>query len=259
MLVILAALSGLAGRVAMPTLAAILIVASIASIRPTALATVWRSGTQSKVAMVATLVATLFLPISAAVGIGIALSVIMSVNQEAQDVRLVLLEEDEDGHFHESHPPDRLTSKSITVLNVYGSLFYAGARTLEETLPSPTGADSPVVIIRIRGRSMMGATAFSVLARYAGRLDEVGGRLYLSGVAPELVNQFKESRRIESSSPLKLVEATSALGESTRSAIAEAEAFLIGEDEDAVWDTPPADPWVSRATSTVRGWFESGT
>ena len=260
MLGILAFLSGLAGRVSIPTLAAILIVASIGSIRPTEVTNVWRSGPQSQIAMATTFVSTLFLPISGAVGIGVALSLLLSVNRAAQDVRLVHLVEDDEGNFVENVPPRYLESHSVTVLDVYGSIFYAGARTLEETMPSPVGAEAPVVIIRMRGRTMMGATAFSVLSRYAGRLDNVGGRLYLSGVAPELVAQFKDSGRVEASSPLKLVEATPVLGESTRLAMEKGEAFLIGEARDAKWETPQSDPWVNRAAGRVRGWFgHSGT
>lgn len=258
MMAILVFLSGLAGQVAIPTLVAILIVASLGSIRPGQVATVWRSGAQSQIAMATTFVTTLFLPISAAVGIGVALSLLLSVNREAQDVKLVHLDEDEHGNFVETDPPKQLESNSITVLDVYGSIFYAGARTLEETLPSPSGATNPVVIIRLRGRSMMGATAFSVLSGYAGRLDDVGGRLYLSGVTPELVTQFRDSGRVEASSPLKLVEATPILGESTRRAMEKAEAFLIGEAQDAGWDTPQPGPWINRAAGRVRGWFRNG-
>jgi hypothetical protein len=50
-------------------------------------------------------------------------------------------------------------SKCATVLDVYGHLFYAGARTLEKLLPSSAhGAESPVVILRLRGRAILGAT-----------------------------------------------------------------------------------------------------
>lgn len=257
MLVVLVALSGLAGRVAMPTLAAILIVASVAAIKPDQVSAVWKSGAQSQIAMATTFIATLFLPISAAVGIGVALSMLLAVNREAQDVRLVELSETSEGRFVEAVPPRKLRSNGVTVLDVYGSLFYAGARTLELMLPDAQGTENPVVVLRMRGRSVMGATAFQVLSRYAGELDDVGGRLYLSGVTPELVTQFKESARIEASSPLKLVEATPTLGESTRKAMAEAEAFLIGEAEDPVWDTPERKAWGARAASAVLGWFVS--
>lgn len=229
--VILVLLSGLAGQVAIPTLAAILIVASIAAIKPGEIGAVWRSGAQSQVGMVTTFAATLFLPVAAAVGIGVALSLLLSINREAQDVRIVSLHENPDGSLRESEVPLHLESDSVTVLNVYGSLFYAGARTLETELPEVGLAENPVVVIRLRGRTVMGATAFSVLSNYAGELSERGGRLYLSGVAPELVSQFQEAGRIRSSGPLRVVEATPTLGESTHAAIREAETYLLHEEE----------------------------
>ena len=114
----------------------------------------------------------------------------------------------------------------MTVLNVYGSLFYAGARTFESELPLVGLAEKPVVVIRIRGRAAMGATAFSVLSSYAARLDERGGQLYLSGVEPALVAQFEQSGRV-GASPIRLVGATPVIGESTRKAMAEGAAAYL--------------------------------
>ena len=50
-----------------------------------------RTGPSSTVAMVATFLATLFLPIAAAVGIGVALSLLLQLNREALDLRVVEL------------------------------------------------------------------------------------------------------------------------------------------------------------------------
>lgn len=254
MVVVLVLLSGLAGEVAIPTLAAILIVASIGAIRPAQITAIWRSGAQAQIAMATTFASTLLLPVSAAVGIGAALSLILSVNREAQDVRIVSITENEDGSIVEGPVPAKLESRSVTVLNVYGSLFYAGARTFENELPLVGLAEKPVVVIRVRGRAVLGATAFSVLSSYAARLDERGGRLYLSGVDPVLLAQFEKSGRVGASGPIRLVEATPVIGESTRRAMAEGEAYLISEPEDPV-PTEPPQPWVSRANDGLKKTF----
>ena len=52
------------------------------------------------------------------------------------------------------------------MLDVYGSLFYAGSRTLQAHLPDPTGS-SRRVVLRLRGRTTLGATFFTVVCRYA--------------------------------------------------------------------------------------------
>ena len=86
MFAILAALSGLVGKVAMPTLAAILIFAGVSSVNVADIRMVTRTGASSVVAMVTTFLATLFLPIAAAVGIGVALSLLLQLNREALDL-----------------------------------------------------------------------------------------------------------------------------------------------------------------------------
>lgn len=256
--VILVLLSGLAGQVATPTLAAILIVASIGAIRPGEITTVWQSGAQSQIAMVTTFAATLYLPVAAAVGIGVALSLLLSLNSEAQDVRVVRLTEGPDGSLQESVVPIRLDANTVTVLDIYGSLFYAGARTFERELPQVGEAENPVVVIRMRGRTVLGATAFSVLSRYAGDLSERGGRLYLSGVAPELISQFEKVGRINSSGPLRVIEATPTLGESTRAAIAEAESHLLAEGEAEAGIDQPGPSWSKRLWSRVSSLWSTG-
>lgn len=255
MLVILVAFSGLVGLVAIPTLAAVLIIASFSAIRPSEITTVWSSGPSAQIALVTTFVSTLFLPVAAAVGIGVALSLLLSVNAAAQDVRVTEIVRNDRGEFEERDAPSRREGRRGTILQIYGSLFYAGARTLEEELPVPDGADSPVVVIRIRARVMMGATAFSVLSKYAASLDEHVGRLYLSGVAPELMQQFAESGRVASSDPLKLKEATVVMGESTTAAYEEGRAFLVGEAPEDEVSASPRAAWVHRSARWAKNVF----
>jgi len=74
LLVILAVFSGLVAKIAVPTLGAILIFAAIGSLQLGELTSIMRTGRGSQIAVVTTFAATLFLPVAAAVGIGVALS-----------------------------------------------------------------------------------------------------------------------------------------------------------------------------------------
>ena len=87
MLVILALFSGLVAKIAVPTLGAILIFAAIGSLRPKEVATIMRTGRTSQVVVITTFAATLFLPVAAAVGIGVALALLLQLNQDAMDLR----------------------------------------------------------------------------------------------------------------------------------------------------------------------------
>jgi SulP family sulfate permease len=211
----------------MPTLAAVLIFAAVGSIRPAQIASILRSGPSSVIALVTTFIATLLLPVTAAVGIGVALSILLQLNQEAVDLRVVRLRRTDDGLLEEADAPRTLASGEVVMLDVYGSLFYAGARTLQVHLPDAGNARSPEVILRLRGRTTLGATFFKVVADYAGRLDRLGGRLYLSGLTPEVLDYWDADRLDSQGVSLEMFAATPILGESTGQALEEAERRLV--------------------------------
>jgi SulP family sulfate permease len=227
MLVILVALSEVVGLVAMPTLAAVLIVAAIGSIRVGQIESILRTGPNSQIALISTFVATLFLSIPTAVAIGVVLSLMLQLNQEAIDLRVVEWVPAPDGGFRERPAPTSLVSHHVTILNAYGSLFYAGARTLQARLPEVGDAVEPVVVLRMRGRIGLGATAFKVLTDYSGRLETAEGRLYLSGVDPQLMAQFQRAGHISAHGPMQIYEAAPHLGESTLAALRDAEAWIV--------------------------------
>jgi SulP family sulfate permease len=221
MLAILSVLSGFVGKVAMPSLAAILIFAAVSSVKVDDIRMVTRTGTNSIVAMATTFLATLFLPIAAAVGIGVALSLLLQLNREALDLTVVELEPRADGLFAERPAPTTLVGRGVTLLDVYGSLYYAGARTLAARLPDPQGATAPVVVLRLRGRTALGVTSFKILATYARQLEAAGGRLILSGVAPDLLEQFRRAEATDSSA-VEVFLGTELVGESSSEAYAAA-------------------------------------
>ncbi len=234
MLVILAVFSGVVGVVAMPSLAAILIVAAIGSFRVGQIQSILRTGPTSRIALIGTFVATLILSIPQAVGVGVIISLLLQLNQEALDLRVVELVPQPDGSFEERPAPDRLSSHSVTLLDVYGSLFYAGARTLQARLPEIGAATAPVVVLRLRGRLMLGATAFKVFSDYSESLRAAQGKLYLSGVDPALMEQFSHAGHVHATGPVEMVEATPNLGESSLAAYHLAETWVIEHK-------PPAD------------------
>jgi SulP family sulfate permease len=225
MLIILAAFSGLVAKLAVPPLGAILIFAAIGSLRPGEVTSILRTGRVSQVVVITTFAATLFLPVAAAVGIGVALSLLLQLNQEAMDLAVVELIPRDDGRFEERKPPAVLTSFHVTVLDVYGSLLYAGARTLQARLPAPGDARSPVVVLRLRRRTSLGSTFVKVVTDYADQLVDSGGRLYLSGLDPSLTEQLRRTGHVDG--PVHAFEATPIVGESTRAAYLDAGAWLV--------------------------------
>jgi len=232
MLLILLVFSRLIGIIAEPTLAALLICAGIGSLHPGPIMTILRTGPTSVVALVTTFAATLFLPIAAAVGLGVALSLLLQLNREAIDLRLVELVPLKDGRLREQAPPKTLADHSVTMLDVYGSLLYAGSRTLQSLLPDPGGARRPAVVLRLRGRTQVGATFFVVADDYATRLADSGGRLFVSGVDPKLLDRFTRPGGTLASR-VTAVAATSVIGESSTAAYARARAWVTQAGQDS--------------------------
>jgi sulfate permease, SulP family len=222
MAVILAAFSGAVGEVAVPTLAAVLIYFGISSLQPGEIRTILRTGPSSQVAIVATFTATLLLPVAAAVAIGVALALLQQLNRDALDLTVVELIPLPDGRLAECGPPDRLPDRKVTILDVYGSLLYAGSRTLQVQLPEP--AEQAVLVLRLRGRTSLGATFVKVICDYADQLGAAGGRMYLSGLADDLIQWLRGTGRV--GGPLQLAGASPVLGESTYTAYLDAATWL---------------------------------
>jgi SulP family sulfate permease len=227
---ILVALSGIVGEVVMATLAAVLIYAAIRSVDRRRIDLVLRTSAISQIAAITTFIATLALPVATAVGIGVALSLVLQVNRQAVDMRLVRLQIREDGEIEITEPPAVLEDRQVVVLDVYGSLLLAGARTLEARLPDPGHARRPAVVLRLRGHTTVSSTSIEVLARYAHRLEERGGRLYLSGVEPQVETRLRKSHGLEAMGPVEVVMATEIMGASSRTAYRHAKDFVEGRD-----------------------------
>jgi SulP family sulfate permease len=224
---------GLIAYVAMPALGALLIHAGLGTIKPQEWLEIWEIGWPSRLASISTLLATLTLPIEAAVGIGVVLSAILYLYQSSGDLSVVELVEQPDGLIEERKRPHKLKDNHITVLDIYGPVFYASARTLGRLLPSPEGVGNPVVVLRLRGLTKVGATLIDVLAGYARKLKEVNGRLYLSGMSEQVYQQFRSAGRLREASHVRAYDATPIRGQSTRAAIAHAREWLISQNEGA--------------------------
>jgi sulfate permease, SulP family len=226
MLIIVLLVPGLIGQVPMAVLAALMIMAGIGAINIREARSIWNTGGAARWSILVTFLATLVLSIPLAVAIGVLLTVVLYLKSSASDVTVRELIRLDDGRIAESKPPARLPSNAVTVLDVDGSLFFAGARTLADALPSPIGATRPVVILRLRGYTSVGATLVEVLDDYAHALAEVGGRLYLSGVDKEVSKQLRRAGKLDLDRAVHLVPADAIFGASTEQALAHASAWL---------------------------------
>jgi SulP family sulfate permease len=224
------------GLVAMPAMAALLIVAGIQSIKKEEVLDVWDVGWGPRLVMLVTFALTLTLPVQYAVLAGVILSVLVYLVSSAQDVRLTEITPNPDGTYREQLAPAELPSNAVTILHAYGNLFYAGASRLEELLPSAKKAERPVVILRLRRSDRIASTLINVLEHYEEQLQACGGKLMLAGVGPQVKEQLdvtETTRDVLGSE--NIFPATENIGEATRLAWAAAQAWL---EQDADEQSP---------------------
>jgi SulP family sulfate permease len=220
--------------VAMPAMAALLIVAGIQSIKREEVLDVWDIGWGPRLVMLVTFVLTLSLPVQYAVLAGVVLSVLVYLVSSAQDVRLMAITPNPDGTYREQPAPAELPSNAVTILHAYGNLFYAGASRLEELLPSAKVADRPVVILRIRRSDRIASTLINVLEHYEEQLRACGGKLMLAGVSPQVKEQLDATETTRDVlGDEDIFPATKNIGEATRLAWEAAQAWLERDADEA--------------------------
>ena len=106
---------------------------------------------------------------------------------------------------------------------------------------------------------MLGATLVGVLTRYAKKLREVNGRLYLTGLSEEVHAELEQMRRLRLTGPMRTFEATTIRGQSTQAAYADAEAWLVAQGDDAgVVDAVAADSLVGGGDAGGGGFRAGG-
>jgi len=225
--VVIVLFAGQIGYLAMPALAALLIVAGFQSLNWEEIHDVWEVGWLPRFVMVVTLVATLALPVQYAVIVGVLLSVALNFVSSSRNVRLVELVPTEMGMYRIQDPPAVLPGRKVTILQVYGVLFFATVEKLLEILPSPLGVDRPVVILRLRQHSEISSSFINLLERYDQELQAAGGRLILTGVNVRIKEQLDDTDTIRDLlGGEDVFLASDLLGESTLQAIHVAEEWL---------------------------------
>jgi SulP family sulfate permease len=213
-------------RVPMPALAALLIVAGFQGLRVQQAITVWNTGKVAGVVMVMTFAATLLVPLQYAVLLGVALSILLFVFRQSNKVMITEVVPVPGGFPEERPAPATLPSHQLTMLMVYGSLFFAAAKNFEDLLPAVDETRGAVVAIGLRGKAEIGSTFVSVLQRYAESLQAHDSKLMLVGVDPAVHKQLAKTGLLSLIGEENIFMATPRLGEAMNQAAQAAYAWL---------------------------------
>lgn len=215
----------LAGAIAMPALAALLILVGVRTFKPDQVQMVWRTGAAQATVMSTTFVLTLLIPLQYAVLAGVAISVILFVTRQSNRVKVVRWTFNPGSPLpHEQDPSLELGAADTVVLNVYGSLFFASAPVFAEQLPQATPAcRGSVVVLRLRGKDDLGSTFIRVITRYAEQLADVGSHLVVSGVGQRALRQLEMTGALEALGRDNVFPAEPSVGTSLAAALARAD------------------------------------
>jgi len=213
-------------RVPMPSLAALLIVAGYQGLRVQEAVLAWNTNKISKVVMSVTFVATLVVPLQFAILLGMAISIVLHVFRESNKVVVTQWLLQPEGFPLEQPAPKRLPSHQLTLLHVYGSLFFAAAKSMEEMLPEVADATHAVVAINLRGKSQIGSTFVTVLQHYSQALRNQDSKLMLVGVDPAVRDQLAKTGVLKLIGEENVFLATPQLGTALNQAVAAATTWL---------------------------------
>lgn len=225
MAVVILLAADLAGLIAMPSLAALLLLVGYRTLKPEQVRMVWRTGFSQAAVMSTTFVLTLLIPLQYAVLVGIGISAVLFVVRQSNKVTVTRWTFHEgSAHPLESPAPEYLPGGEVVVLTAYGSLFFASAQVVQAQLPRVT-ADSAgaVVILRLRGKEDLGSTFIQTLLRYRDELEGNGCRLLLAGVSDRVLAQLERTGAYQRLGPENVFPATEQVGASLNSALARAD------------------------------------
>ena len=213
-------------RVPMPALAALLIVAGFQSLRPQEAVLAWNTCRVSRRVMIVTFVATLLVPLQYAILLGMGLSIVLHVFHQSNKVNVTQWVLQPEGFPLEQAAPKHLPSRQLTLLHIYGSLFFAAAKNMEELLPEVGDATRAVVAINLRGKIQIGSTFVTVLRRYAEALLARDCKLMLVGVDSVVRDQLAKTGVLKVIGEENVFLATPQLGAALNQAVAAATKWI---------------------------------
>ncbi len=221
------------GNIAMPALAGLLMIIGYRTIKPTDLASVWKTGVAQRVVLLTTFLLTIVIPLQYAVLAGVAISMALYVVGQSNKVTVRRRTFTDDGHVLESDPPVRLPASEVIILQPYGSLFFAAAPLFAGALPTATPESrNAVVILRLRERSDIGSTFIDVLRGYAQSLADVGSKLVVVSLNERLAEQFRVTGLADLIGVENMYDSTDRVGFALEQAYRDALVWVAARDEE---------------------------
>ena len=179
LLVVIFAAAPLVSTIPLAALAGVLMATCVRMIEAGPIRSLFRSTRGDALILVSTFAVTVVVDLVTAVGVGVALAVVLALRAVARSASVEAVPLEAGDHTAEEHA---LLSTHIVAYRLDGPLFFAAAhRVLLELLEV---ADVKVVILRMSRVSAMDATGARILGDTITRLEHRGITVMISGITP---------------------------------------------------------------------------
>ena len=233
MAVVLLVFAPLVKQIAIPSVAGLLIVVGIGTIKPAKVRTVILTGKIPACVMSTTLVLTMVSPLQFAVMCGVALSVLMFVIQQSSRLATFRLEIQDNKRIRETKPPAELPPNEVVALQPFGPIFFATAAVLLQQMPTVTSqTEHSVVILRIRGSDEAGTTFLNILGKYSQSLQEANSKLMIVTNNQHVINQINDQAATQTIKTEDVYLGTEYVGETIRQAYADAQKWIAEQNNE---------------------------
>lgn len=192
-LVAMLAFAPLAGHIPLSALAGVLMITAIGLIDRDEIARIWRSGGGDRIIMVATLAATIFLPLQFAVLTGILMSLAhYLLRTSTPRVRAVL----PDNRFaHLTHQPEKPSCPQLGIIEILGDLYFGAAHHIEECIER-NQIDNPgqrFLLLRMQSVEHCDISGIHALESIIRSYRDRGGDVFLTRVRAPVFEIMKAS------------------------------------------------------------------
>jgi SulP family sulfate permease len=157
----------------------------------------WKVNRLATAVAIVTIIVGVFEDLTVAIFTGVILSLLMFTFESVKKVKAVELVLRDDGHCDTRPTPEELTSDEITVIQIYGNIYFADVYSADDLLPSYEQATNAVLIYSMRGRESIDLTTIEYIKKLSKKYNESGNRLMLCGVEENVLNQMKNGELIE--------------------------------------------------------------
>lgn len=175
-----------AGFIPRAALAGVLIVIAIGLVELPYILSTFKASRRDAAVCLATLLATLILPLEYAILLGVILNICLYLRTSSRLHIVELLPDPSGAGFREIPYAHTQTSQPIRLIQLEGDLFFGIADELSDTLTDLAASPANVIILRLRRIHSIDTSAAGALRTFITTLQSQNRHLLLAGLRPSL-------------------------------------------------------------------------